>query len=30
VFQIGIEANISADVLSIQQIDAFFKTGRIA
>jgi hypothetical protein len=30
VFQIGIEANISSDVLSIQQIDAFFKTGRTA
>lgn len=30
VFQIGIEANISEDVLSIQQIDAFFKAGRIA
>jgi hypothetical protein len=28
VFQVGIEANVSADVLSIQQMDVFFKTGR--
>ena len=30
VFQIGIEANISADSLSIQQMDVYFKTGRLA
>ena len=28
VFQVGIEANIVSDPLSIQQIDIFFKTGR--
>lgn len=30
VFQIGIEADISNDVFSVQQMDIYFKTGRIA
>jgi hypothetical protein len=30
VFQIGIEANISTDSLSIQQMDVYFKTGKLA
>jgi hypothetical protein len=29
VFQIGIEADIGSDIFSIQQLDAFVKTGRV-
>jgi hypothetical protein len=29
VFQIGIEADISSDIFSVQQLDVFVKSGRV-